>query len=160
MSTPPQEIERKWLVRDLPKLADLKHELIVQGYLSISSDGTEVRIRRMGDRCFETVKSLGGLTRDEIEIEISQVQFLALWLATKGRRLEKKRYTMKEHGVQRELDVYQGPLAGLVVVEIEFESAEESHRFAPPSWFGKEVTEDKHYKNSHLALKGSGGQDT
>ena len=91
MSTPPQEIERKWLVRDLPKLADLKHELIVQGYLSISSDGTEVRIRRMGDRCFETVKSLGGLTRDEIEIEISQVQFLALWPATRKETIHDER---------------------------------------------------------------------
>jgi CYTH domain-containing protein len=62
---------------------------------------------------------------------------------------------MKENGYQLELDVYQGSLAGLVVAEIEFESVEESQRFSLPSWFGTEVTEDKHYKNSHLAMKGS-----
>jgi CYTH domain-containing protein len=38
--------------------------------------------------------------------------------------------------------------------EIEFESAEESGRFSPPKWFGDEVTNDKHYKNSGLALHG------
>jgi hypothetical protein len=34
-----QEIERKWLVQDLPGLGDLKYEQIIQGYLAISSDG-------------------------------------------------------------------------------------------------------------------------
>ncbi len=154
MATQTQEIERKWLVHDLPSLDGLKHERIDQGYLAISFDGTEVRVRRMGDHCFETVKSQGGLTRDEIEVEISQDQFLALWPATEGRRLEKTRYTMKENGYQLELDVYQGSLVGLVVAEIEFESVKESQRFSLPSWFGTEVTEDKHYKNSYLAMKG------
>src|SRR5256885_16681635 len=113
METHTQEIERKWLVRNLPSLGQLKHERIVQGYLAISSDGTEIRIRRTGDKCVETVKSQGGLTRDEIEVEISQDQFLALWPATEGRRLEKIRYTKEENGYQCELDVYQGSLAGL-----------------------------------------------
>ena len=152
MTTSTQEIERKWLVRELPKLTNLKHERIVQGYLAISSEGAEVRVRRRGDQCVETVKSQGGLTRDEIEIEISHGQFLALWPATEGRRLEKIRYTMNENGCQLELDVYQGSLAGLVIAEVEFESAEASQRFSPPSWFDKEVTENKHYRNSHLAL--------
>jgi len=149
------EVERKWLVRDLPELRDLKGEQkITQGYLAISSDGTEVRIRRKGDACFETVKSSGGLVRDEIEVEISQEQFRVLWPATEGRRLEKTRYALTWNGYQIELDVYQGALADLVVAEIEFKSAEESNRFVPPAWFGEEVTEDRHYKNSSLALNG------
>ena len=66
-----QEIERKWLVRDLPDLGTLNREQIIQGYLAVTSDGTEVRIRRKGKACFETVKRQGGLRRDEIEVEIS-----------------------------------------------------------------------------------------
>ena len=154
MKTHTKEIERKWLVRDLPGLGDLKGEQIEQGYLAISSDGAEVRIRRKGDTCFETVKSHGGLMRDELEVEISHDQFLALWPATEGRRLQKTRYALEENGYQIDLDVYQGSLEGLVVAEIEFASAEESKLFAPPSWFGHEVTNDKHYKNSSLALHG------
>jgi adenylate cyclase len=147
-------------VRYLPKLTGWKHDRIVQGYLAISSDGTEVRIRCTDDKCFETVKSQGDLIRNEIEVEILQDQFVALWPATEGRRLEKIRYAMKENGYPLELDVYEGSLAGLVVAEVEFKSTEESQRFSPPDWFGKEVTEDKYYKNSHLALKGSGSLDT
>ena len=149
-----QEIERKWLIRDLPRLGNLKCEQIIQGYLAISCDGAEIRIRCKGDKCFETVKSEGALTRSELEVEISRDQFLALWPATEGRRLEKSRYTLTEDGYRLELDIYQGSLEGLVVAEIEFESAEESRRFSPPAWFGTEVTEDKHYKNSSLAMQG------
>ena len=156
MTTHTKEIERKWLLRDLPSLGDLKGEQIVQGYLVISSDGTEVRIRRKGDTCFETVKSHGELTRDELEVEISRDQFLALWPATEGRRIQKTRYALKENGYQLELDVYQGSLEGLLVAEIEFASVEESKLFSPPVWFGHEVTNDKHYKNSSLALHGKG----
>ena len=147
-----QEIERKWLVRYVPKLEGLKYEQIHQGYLAISSDGTEVRIRRKGDTCFETVKSRGDLTRDEIEVELSQEQFRMLWPGTEGRRLEKTRYALNWNDHHIELDVYQGSLTGLVVAELEFKSVEESTEFSPPDWFGEEVTKDKRYKNSSLAF--------
>ncbi len=107
-----QEIERKWLMHDLPVLGELRPEQIIQGYLAISSDGTEVRIRRKGDKCFETVKSQGGLTRDEIEVELSQDQFRLLWPATEGRRLEKTRYALHWNGHQLELDVIRMGLPG------------------------------------------------
>jgi adenylate cyclase len=154
MARPIQEIERKWLVRDLPELGGLKCEQIIQGYLAMSSDGTEVRIRRKGDTYFETVKSQGGLTRDETEVEISHDQFRLLWPATEGRRLEKTRYALPWNGYQLELDVYQSTLAGLIIAELEFESADESKRFYPPAWFGEEVTDDKRYKNCSLAVHG------
>lgn len=151
MAKPVQEIERKWLVRVVPRLRDFKREQIVQGYLAISSDGTEVRIRRKGDNYFETVKSRGTLARDEIEVKISHDQFRRLWPATRGRRLRKTRYALKWNGHQIELDVYQGSLAKLVIAEVEFESIPESMQFSPPAWFAKEVTNVKRYKNSSLA---------
>ena len=149
-----QEIERKWVVHDPPELGGLKCEKIIQGYLAMSSDGTEVRIRRKGDTYFETVKSQGGLTRDETEVEISHDQFHLLWPATEGRRLEKTRYALPWNSYQLELDVYQSTLAGLIIAELEFESADESKRFDPPAWFGEEVTDDIRYKNSSLAFYG------
>jgi CYTH domain-containing protein len=149
-----QEIERKWLVRDLPEVGKLKCEQIIQGYLAISSDGTEVRIRRKGEKHFETVKTQGDLTRDELEIEISPEQFSLLWPATKGRRLEKTRYTLPWNSYQLELDVYQRDLDGLIIAELEFDSTDESKRFCQPGWLGEEVTDDKRYKNSSLALHG------
>jgi adenylate cyclase len=100
------------------------------------------------------VKSEGGLVRDEIEIELTKDQFEALWGATAGRRLKKTRYTLPWEGKKVEIDVYHDSLAGLIIAEVEFMSANASAQFAPPPWLGAEVTEDKHYKNVNLALHG------
>ncbi len=39
-----------------------------------------------------------------------------------------------------ELDRYEGRLAGLAVVEVEFPDREAAERFVPPAWFGDELT--------------------
>ena len=154
MQQSPVEVERKWLVQDLPDLSRPEGKEVIQGYIAIAADGTEVRLRQTDGKFFQTVKSEGGLVRDEIEIELTQDQFEALWRATAGRRLKKTRYTWHWEGKRVEIDVYHGSLAGLIVAEVEFPSAHASAGFAPPPWFGPEVTEDKHYKNVTLALHG------
>jgi adenylate cyclase len=154
MQQSPVEVERKWLVQDLPDLFRDEGKEVLQGYIAISVDGTEVRLRQTDGKFFQTVKSEGGLVRDEIEIDLTQEQFKALWRATAGRRLKKTRYTWHWQGRTVEIDVYHGSLAGLIVAEVEFPSADASARFAPPPWFAMEVTEDKHYKNATLALHG------
>jgi CYTH domain-containing protein len=73
-------------------------EKIVQGYLSIDANGAEVRLRKVGERHFETYKGSGRLQRTELEIELSYDQFSTLWPGTKNRRLEKIRYQMREAG--------------------------------------------------------------
>lgn len=154
MAQRPIEVERKWLVQDLAALSGHEGKEVIQGYLAISADGTEVRLRHTGGKFFQTVKSGGGLVRAEIEVELSKDQFKVLWQATAGRRLEKTRYALQWAGKKVEVDVYQGSLAGLIVAEVEFISASESARFASPAWFGTEVTEDERYKNVNLALHG------
>jgi len=150
------EIERKWLVADPPADAlAVAGDQIRQGYLAIAGDGTEVRLRRRGERCFLTVKSAGGLVRGEREVEISPEQFDALWPATDGRRLEKLRRVLDGGGGARiELDVYAGALSGLVVAEVEFADPDAAARFDSPGWFGREVTGEPAYKNQRLAVDG------
>ena len=94
----PVEIERKWLVQDLPDLSRHEGKDVIQGYIAVAADGTEVRLRQTDGKFFETVKSGGGLVRDEIEVELSKDQFEALWKATAGRRLAKTRYTLPWEG--------------------------------------------------------------
>lgn len=147
------EIERKWLVPAVP--AEVLEsasgsERIEQGYLVIAPDSSEARVRRKGERRFLTVKSGRGLVRGEYEIELGEDQFQTLWPATEGRRLVKVRHAID----QIELDVYEGPLAGLIVAEVEFEDVAAAEAFAAPEWFGPEVTEDPAYKNQRLALDG------
>lgn len=149
------EIERKFLVTSLPEAMDrYPHERIVQGYVVVGADGSEVRLRRKGRKHFEAVKTGRGEIRSELEVELTAAQFDTLWEATSGRRIEKTRYEIRHAGLVMEVDVYHGELAGLVTAECEFASPEESRRFVPPDWFGREVTNDPAYKNQSLAVRG------
>lgn len=151
----PKEIELRFLVKSLPdNLDQYPHQEISQGYLAISEDGAEVRLRKKGDKHFQTIKSGGGKTRTETEIEITEEQFNLLWKTTEGKRLEKVRYKIPCGDRTIELDVYQGSLDGFVSAEVEFDTPEASDQFVPPEWFGGDVTEDQRYKNQSLALRG------
>ena len=57
-------------------------------------------------------------------------------------------------GLEAEVDVFEGDLAGLVTAEVEFGSERQSRDFQPPAWLGKEVTGDRRYANQSLALEG------
>lgn len=151
----PLEIERKFLVDAPPdSVESVSRKDVVQGYLAIENSGIVVRLRRMDNRCFQTVKGAGHMVRMEREIEMTPEQFGELWPATNGRRVEKTRYEMPHNGLTIELDVYRGRLQGLYTAEVEFKSITESETFVRPAWFGPEVTYDHRYKNSYLALNG------
>ncbi len=149
------EIERKFLVKELPAEIDrYPHSEIMQGYLVITDNDIEIRIRKKGALFTETVKAGSGLVRQESEKEITEKQFYEHWPLTEGKRVQKTRYEIEHGGKLIELDIYSGELEGLVVAEVEFETEEESGRFIAPDWFGEEITSDERYKNKKLALYG------
>ncbi len=149
------EIERKFLVNTLPSSFDENNgKTIRQGYILAADEGFELRIRQKQTRYFQTVKMGEGLSRTEIEIELSQEQFQQLWPHTEGRRVSKTRFLLPVGEFTAELDRFYDHLAGLILVEVEFDSVEISSSFVPPDWFGTEVTEDKRYKNKSLAVRG------
>ena len=153
----PKEIERKFKVSKLPEnLEAFPKNEIRQGYISIEDNGIEIRIRQKNERYFKTIKSGTGVVRNEIETSISKNKFEKLWNETYGKNLEKTRYEIKlDDGNLAELDVYKGPLKGLIVVEVEFTNENKANDFLPPNWFGEDVSENQNYKNSSLAVKGN-----
>ena len=50
-----QEVERKWRVSRLPDLTGLEGKDVIQGYIAVTADGTEVRVRQKGDKYFHTI---------------------------------------------------------------------------------------------------------
>ena len=166
-----KEVERKYLVdpENIPvDLENCQRAELKQGYLAISADGSETRIRSFGDgKRFElTVKSSGTVIRDEQNIKITEEMFDTLWPLTSGARVEKTRYyipLVDEHGREytAELDIYKGHLEGLATIEVEFGGREtdasvRADTFKPPEWFGKDVSGDKRYKNRSLASQQHG----
>ena len=119
--------------------------------MAVESD-VEVRLLRRGGRFFETVKIGSGQVRQELEVELEAFQFECLWPAASERSLEKRRFVGEVAERTFEVDVYEGRLAGLVVVEVEFPDREAAIGFIPPAWFGREVTDDPDYANRNLAL--------
>jgi adenylate cyclase len=146
------EIERKFLLigtdwKDLATGISYR-----QGYLNSVKERT-VRVRTIADKGFLTIKGVTvGATRVEYEYEIphSDAQALLNELCEKP-LIEKNRYKIAHQGFIWEVDEFFGENNGLVVAEIELESADQP--FDKPYWVGEEVTGDPRYFNSSLIKK-------
>jgi CYTH domain-containing protein len=147
------EIERKFVLLKRPPRELLGEGTpIWQGYVRACAG---LRLRRLGERYFVTLKGEGTLVREEWETEVPAWVFERLWPATEGARLEKTRYRVPYEGRVLEVDEYHGPLAGFWSLECEFPTEEAAGGFAPPAWAAVlEVTEDPAYLNSNLAMRG------
>lgn len=150
------EIERRWLVASIPEpLPD--GERIVQGYLMTTPAG--VRVRERAGVFTLTIKTMSGhtdagLTRTEIERELSAQEFAALWDVAVELRIDKHRYLIEVPGGTAELDLFRGDLDGRRLVEVEFADAAAAAAFVAPAWFGTEVTHDPRFTNASLARHG------
>ena len=144
------EIERRFLVSG-PAWRDAatRTRRLVQGYLA-REDGVAVRLRLIEDRARLTIKGPGGLVRPEFEYDIPHDEAAAMLDALcAGRRIAKTRHDVPHDGLLWEVDVFEGPLAGLVIAEVELPAAD--HPLALPSWAGREITGDARYANAVLA---------
>lgn len=148
------EIERKYLVNSLPvDLDTYPHVEIEQGYLCTSPT---LRIRRMGDFFILTVKekvrsATSAIVNREEEFAMSPDSYARLKGKCDGNMVEKTRYRIPVGEYTAELDIFHGRHEGLRLVEVEFPSVEAADAFVPPAWFGQDVSNDPHYRNSWLA---------
>ena len=155
MATGSREIERKFLVRQLPpNLEQFAHYEIEQGYLAIAQGGTQVRLRRSSENRTLTFKRGAGNAREEREVELTREQFERLWPGTEGKRLTKTRYDVPMGNLTIEIDIYSGRHSGIVVAEVEFDDESAAQEFQPPRWLGDDVTHDPRYSNQLLACDG------
>jgi len=143
------EIERKYLVTDRSCLDRLAGVAFRQGYIP-TQDGGVVRVRIEGERAVLTLKgATSGIARREYEYEIPPADAHAILgeLCVKP-LIEKTRFIVEYDGHAWDIDVFEGDNAGLVVAEIELESAGEE--FTLPAWAGKDVSHDVRYYNQRL----------
>ena len=143
------EIERKFLVKEIPNLEGVKYSKIKQGYFSISP---EKRVRQKDEKYYITEKGEGDMVREEKEWKIDKKEAETLFAMSKTYIIEKTRYYLPYGENTIELDVYEGRHKGLMVAEVEFETVERASAFVAPDWFGEDITRDKSYKNMVLAL--------
>lgn len=147
-----QEIERKFLVRGEYKSFATSAERIRQGYLN-QAGGRTVRVRTRADKAYLTIKGPsidGGLSRFEWEMEIPMDDALDLLKLSVSPVIDKTRYLVPFEGHIFEVDEFYGDNEGLTMAEVELGAVDEE--FSKPSWLGEEVTGDRRYYNSNLAV--------
>ena len=134
------EIERKFLVKELPDLTHVKSSEIMQGYVSILP---EIRVRKLDEKFYRTEKGEGMVVREEHEWEITKDEGEELFSKIQTNIIEKTRYYLPYGEYTIELDIYKGKFDGLIVAEIEFPTLEAASSFTPPDWFGEDISEKK-----------------
>ena len=94
--------------------------------------------------------------------DLSQIKYAQMFLSEteykvlehfKGRELRKNRYFTEAGGRQIELDVFLGPLRGLSIAKVYFETAEELEKFELPEFAVTEVTQDEFFFGENLVGK-------
>ena len=144
------EIERKFLIKDLPKdLTSYPCSQIEQAYLN---ENPVLRIRRKDDDYILTYKSKGMMAREESEFPLTKEAYEHLRTKADGKIISKTRYFIPLAPHTIELDVFHGDMGPLIMAEVEFASIEEANVFLPPDWFGQDVTMDRRYHNVNMAL--------
>jgi len=149
------ESELSFLVRELPDLKRTVKKEIAQDYLSAGP--APLRLRRIGDD-FELTKKLDldpsdRSRKEEINVPLTEDEYRRLRPLT-VRGLTKTRYYMPlTDDLTAEIDVFHGALEGLVMVEVEFPDENRRGSFTPPTWFGRDVSQDDWSSNSWLAGK-------
>lgn len=144
------EIERKFLIKNLPDLTPYEYHSIEQAYLCTEP---VVRIRKEDDNYYLTYKSKGFLKREEYNLPLTKDSYTHLLSKADGNIITKKRYLIPYLKHTIELDIFEGVFEGTILAEVEFDSTGEANNFQVPEWFSEDVTYEKEYHNSHMSMK-------
>jgi CYTH domain-containing protein len=149
------ELERRWRVDPAlrPSVKGLDCVVIDDRYLT----GTRLRLRRMTrsdgwiacklTKKYETDRSEA---RPIVTTYLTEAEY-ALFAALPAHPMRKTRYHVPIDDRYWSLDLFEGPLARLELVEIEAPDEAALAALVPPPWATKEVTHDPRYQCGALA---------
>ena len=149
------ERERRFLVSDLPTSEPWALRTITDLYI----EGTRIRLRhsegvvagkpevaRKLTQKLPDPEAVGGRRGTITTMYLDNTEYERL-SQLPGRWLTKQRLSFPPMGV----DVFEGPLAGLIVAEVEFNDDAAMESFVAPSWCRIEVTERVDFSGANLA---------
>lgn len=145
----PLEIERKFLVRnDAWRAEVVRSERLCDGLVA-ASDDRKVRVRLYENRATLTVKSKQEQgQRAEFEYEIPGDHAREMLALHCSGVIEKTRHHVPFGGLDWEIDVYDGVLAGVVLAEVELDRIDREVKL--PGWAGEEITGRPEYKKGAM----------
>jgi CYTH domain-containing protein len=152
------ERERRWLCPSVPR-ALIRQTLTIE---DLYVTGTRLRLREMrpvdggpGLLRLSRKADVDDQTRLITSIYLPEDEFAILAGALTGVRLSKIRHRLHAPpGVLISVDEFRGALSGLILLEAEFQTAEELAAFPTPEFAAREVTHEQHYTGAWLATHG------
>jgi CYTH domain-containing protein len=149
------EYELTYLAKALPPdLAAHQPTEYIDLYFPASDPHPVLRLRRRGDRFEITKKTIISGTdsseMNEATIELTSAEYEAL-AAAPGKKVHKLRYDYQIANSHAEIDVFQGELAGLVLIDFEFTSSEAKATFTMPDICLADVTQEAFIAGGKLA---------
>lgn len=148
------EREKRFLLAALPDGIGKTFRLIEDTYFQ----DTRLRLRRVTNPLGQalelklTQKFSGqgqqASERSITNLYLNQTEY-ELFAGLSGHRLRKRRYDYKASSYHYTIDVFEGPLAGLMLAEIEFAQNEPTPTL--PSFALKDVTDDSFFTGGQLA---------
>lgn len=140
------EIERKFLVKELPDLSGIPLIRYERYYLLISGN-TEERIQKTNNRfTFERKTRVDNLTRSTEIKELTETEFEEMKAGTR-KSIIRDSYSLNP---SLSIKVYHGDYEGLVRAEVEFLSTDEAKNYTQEQWMGNEITNSPIGKDSSL----------
>ncbi len=151
-----QEIERKFLINEMPELLKYECRHLEQGYLCTKPT---VRVRKEDDSYYMTYKGPGTISKEEYNLPLTKEAYEKLIKKADGNIISKTRYLIPigknsvGNELTVELDVFDAPFDNLCFAEVEFMTQEEADSFDKPKWLGEDVSLDIEYSNAYLSQK-------
>ena len=151
------ELERRWLVDPAarPSLTAVPSTLIEDRYI----DGTRMRLRVMlrpdsGETKWKLTKKYDApdpAARPIVTTYLTQAEF-DLLQTLPAHALVKRRYHLHLDGREWSVDLFEGALAGLEIIECEAADRADLDALVPPEWALREVTRSRHWQGGALAV--------
>lgn len=139
------EREKTYLAKFLPKdLEQCEKKEMMDNYIPKETNHPTIRIRKNGKKLVITKKKPvdndpSKQTEETIILNKEEYEFL---MTLDGKKVHKIRYFYPYKGLTAEIDVFQGALTGLVLVDVEFETDEEKDSFQMPDFCLADVTQE------------------
>lgn len=133
-----KEIEKKYLVKQMPNLKNIKPIRYERYYINDNIDN-QIRVQKKADKfILETKTKISDMEYKKEKQEIIEKEFLKLIKDCK-KVIIRDSYLINENP-NITIKIYQGIYKGLIRAEVEFNNEYEYNNFEIPEWFGKDIT--------------------
>lgn len=151
------ELEKTYLAKAItPQIVDAPSQIIIDRYMPADAVHPIIRLRANGSKYELTKKQpvdgKDSTKQHEHTIPLTKTEY-RLFSRLPAKYFVKRRYTCKLGGYDAQVDVYEGELEGLVVIDFEFANEAGMAAFRPPDICLADVSQEAFIAGGVLAGK-------